>query len=225
MMAKKNVSAIVSGAGWIGSLAGGVVSGLRARGFSDEDIHSLVIDGGNLPIDKMVDVLAGVIHEEQEKKVQGKVLRLISGGNSLCLYACDGSKILADATDVFAYIDPGFKNWNADEPGSEKSETPIEVHELATDATFAQMFGSLNKDVKKMCLSQHQILNFVQKHRGWLRTDGYATFFLFESYGPFFVADVYFRSDGELDVDVYEFDNPRVWHSECRHRVVVPRLA
>lgn len=60
-MSKKNVSAIVSGAGWIGGLADGLIKTLRERGVSDEAIHSLVTEGGQLPIGKIADALAEVI--------------------------------------------------------------------------------------------------------------------------------------------------------------------
>lgn len=152
-------------------------------------------------------------------------LKLISGGENLTIDAVDGTEILADAKDVFASIDSDFKNWGTDEPGQSTDEMPVDVHEMENDATFSQMFGELNADVKKLCFTQHQIKNFVKKHRKWLRADGYATFFLFESKGNFFVADVHFDSDVKLDVYVLRLGHSRVWDAENRHRVVVPRLA
>lgn len=60
---KKNVSAIVSGAGWIGSFADGIIRELRNRNVPDEAIHSLVVEGGELPIGKIADVLAEIIQQ------------------------------------------------------------------------------------------------------------------------------------------------------------------
>ena len=148
-------------------------------------------------------------------------LKLISGGESLTLDAVNGTETLVDAKDVFAHIDPDFKNWGADEKGPETGETAVDVYEMVKDATFSQMFRKLNVDARKLCLTQHQIKNFVKKHRNWLRTDGYATFFLFESKGNLFVAYVVFYSDGELGVRVYRFGNLSVWYAEYRPRVVV----
>jgi len=101
----------------------------------------------------------------------------------------------------------------------------VDVHEMAKDATFSQMFGGLNADVNKICFTQHQIKNFVKKHRAWLRTEGYATFFLFKSKGNFFVASVAFYSDGSLRVDVGRFGGSCVWRAGSRFRLVVPQLA
>jgi hypothetical protein len=153
------------------------------------------------------------------------ILRLISGDYPLTIDAVDGTEILADAKDVFVGgIDPDFKNWGADEIGNPTAETPIDVHEMTKDATFSQMFGELNTDVRKLCFTQAQIKNFVKKYRDWLRADGYATFFLLKSKGNFFVADVV-DSDGELFVNRRQLDDPGVWAAGYRRRVVVPRLA
>lgn len=159
------------------------------------------------------------------EKIAYNFLKLISGGESLLLDPTDGTKTLANAKDVFVWINSDFNNWGADEQGQPTVETTVDVYEMAKDATFLQMFSELNADVSKLCLTQHQIKNFVKKYRQWLRTEGYGTFFLFESSGVFFVADVRFDSDGELDVSVNHFEYSHVWYDEYRHRLVVPKLA
>ena len=58
---KKNVSAIVSGAGWIGSFADGLIRELRKRNVPDEAIHSIVVEDGELSIGKIADMLAEII--------------------------------------------------------------------------------------------------------------------------------------------------------------------
>ena len=141
------------------------------------------------------------------KKIRKKYLKLISGGKNLVLDAVDGTKVIADATDVFsAGIDSDFRRWRADESGQPTDKTPVAVYEMKKDANFAQMVGDLNADTGKLCLSQHQILNFIERHKGWLRAEGYGTFFPFKSYGEFFVAIVNVRSGG-LRVRVYRFED------------------
>jgi hypothetical protein len=61
IVSKKNVTAIISGAGWIGSFADGLIKELRKRKVSDEGIHSLVTRNGELPIGKIADVLAEMV--------------------------------------------------------------------------------------------------------------------------------------------------------------------
>lgn len=153
------------------------------------------------------------------------MLRLLSGGENLTIDATDGQEILAEAGDVFVSIDGDFKNWGADEKSCATEEVPVDVYEIAKDGTFAQLFGSLNADVRKLCLTQAQIMGFVKKHRNQLRTEGYGNFFLFESNSEVFVATVGVFSGGRLDVRVDRFDDSYVWRAGYRHRVVVPQLA
>ena len=152
------------------------------------------------------------------------ILRLISGDYSLTVDAVDGTENLANAKDVFTGdIDPEFKK-DADEIGNPTAETPVAVHEMIKDATFSQMFDELNTDVRKLCFTQAQIKNFVKKYRNWLRADGYATFFLFESEGNFFVADVV-DSEGKLSVIRRQLKEDGIWAAGFHRRLVTPRLA
>ena len=160
---------------------------------------------------------------EPERGEGEKILKLIQ--NSLMLDKLNGSEILADAKDVFAYIDSDFKNWKADEMGVATEETAVDVYEMTKDATYVQMFGSLSTDLNKLCLTQAQIKNFVVKHRQYLRMDGYATFFLFKSNNHFFVAYVYFNDADKLAVGVSRLGYGNVWRADFRLRFVVPQLA
>lgn len=137
-----------------------------------------------------------------------------------------GQKVIADANDVFAYIDPDLKIGGADEPlGEATTATKAVVYEMIRNGSFAELFGLINSDPRKLCFSQEQIINFCVEHRGWLRTDGYATLFLFESQGQFFVACVRVHFGGGLGVCVFRFGRSPVCYAELRRRVVVPQLA
>lgn len=225
-MSKKDIHPIVSGAGWIGSFAGALASDLEELGVPFESIHKL---NGNT---KEGRALVRACAEKIAETVNGapnEFLKPISVNESLVLDECDGTEVLADAKDVFAYIDSDFKRWGADEKGPATGKTPVHVYEMAKDGAYTQIFGSLSSDMRKLCLTQAQIKNFIKKHRGWLHADGYATFFLFKSNGHFFVASVRTSSDGRLDAHVYRFvyrfEPSHVWIAEYSRRVVVPQLA
>lgn len=168
--------------------------------------------------------------EEEINAFLGKVaeklqfLKLISGGSKLILRALSGKEVIAKAKNVFVSIDSDFKNWNADQQGPETKETECLVYEMEKDANFAQMFGSLNSDLEKLCMSQHQIIEFAKEHSAQLRKDGYATLFLFKANDQFFVASVRVCPDG-LSVFVRRFEFANVWDADDRIRVVVPQLA
>jgi len=153
-------------------------------------------------------------------------LKLISAGKTLTVDALDGKESLAEAADVFAYIDPKFENWEADERGEATEETVVDVYELVSDVTSARLFGSVCNSVSKLCFTKAQIQNFCVKYYDWLRRDNYSTFFLFKSHNYFFVARVYFEFNNRLGVNVYDLGFDAVWDTEyIRRSVVFPRLA
>ena len=99
----------------------------------------------------------------------------------MTLEACDGQRTIARAKPLFHYIDSDFKNWNTDVAGEAAPAMPVAVYETVKDANLAKMFGALADDPSRLALTQDQIIQFVERHRNWLRQDGWATFFLFRS--------------------------------------------
>ena len=137
---------------------------------------------------------------------------------------CDRSRYIAKEKGVFkAYIEDLFASWGLDKHGQSTVAANVSVYEMILNATFAQMFGSLGPDLDKLCLSQHQIVEFCEKHSTRLRQEGYATFFLFKEGNQFCVAGVCVYAAG-LNVRVLRLEDDCVWHGEYRHRLVVPQL-
>lgn len=134
--------------------------------------------------------------------------------------ALKGNKLVKDSK-LFNWIDSDFVNYKASEKGKKTKAQNLDVLELTGDGTFKDIFT----DPDKMVLTQEQILYFVENHKDKLRQYGYITFFLFKSYNNFFVARVYVRSRGRLDVHVSRFGFSGVWDAGYRSRVVVPQLA
>lgn len=151
--------------------------------------------------------------------------KLTIGAN---LPAC-GDDIIKNADETFTYIDSDFKNRKLTS-GQKANTQTLELYEITKDAKLKQMFESLGVDLDKLCLTQSQIIEFCKNHKNLLRTDGYATFFLFRKDEKLpakpdnlFVAIVYFDDDG-LNVHVSKFEYDDVWNAEYRHRVVLPQL-
>ncbi len=143
----------------------------------------------------------------------------------LTIAAADGKETTLNAKDVF----PGGMygrpvDWDAAEAGGPTGEIKATVCKMREkDAMFKQMFDSLNTDTKRLCLTPRQIKKFVKEHRQHLCADSFATLFLFEDEGEFFVAFVCVRG-GRFRVHVYGFESVYVWRAVHRHRVVVPQL-
>jgi hypothetical protein len=148
-------------------------------------------------------------------------LKLIFGNAPLILDPTDGRKTLADATEVFRYIDSNFEHWNCDLPGARTEETPVQVYEMARDSNFQEIFGSFGAAFDRLALTQAQIRQFAQRYSDWLKKGGNGTFFLFKVGNEFFVAVVYFFSDGRLGARLRRLTLERIFRAEKRHRLVV----
>ncbi len=162
---------------------------------------------------------------ELAENITGYV-KLISGAETLELDETDGKATIAKAKDTFpGYIDGDFKGWGCDAKSEPTQKTQVTVHEMIKDGTFAQIWKDMSDDLNSLCLTQSQIIQFVQKHRKWLRTDGYGTFFLFKVGEEVFVASVGFVDGGRLLVGAGRFSGGGVWFAGYGLRVVVPQLA
>lgn len=217
---KKQVEAISSGMGVFVTIISALVELVKDFGGSMEDLYQLGTPEGRQKLEAMARIVVDVA-----KEIRNDFLKLISGSEVLAIDACDGSEGLSNANDVFAWIDPDFEKYGADATGKASSRTEVVVYEMVKDASFVDMFTSLDKNMRKLLLTPHQIKKFVVNHREWLRTDGYGTFFLFESNNEIFVARVGFSSGDSHRVSVYRFENSSVWFAEFRHRLVTPQVA
>jgi hypothetical protein len=218
-MDTKDKSEIIKGASWIGNFSGLLVEELEKLGMPFDDIYKLgkPTEKGNPLVRACAEKIVEVTENSQIE------LKLISGNYTLILNAADGSEILVEKSDLFAYIDPDSSK--CDEKGSATEETPVVVYEMANkDSTLTEMYGSLTADVSKLCLTQAQIIGFVKQYRDWFGR--YKTFFLFKSNNNLFVAGVSVRqypSSGGLGVIIYPFNRPEVFYVENRHRLVSPQ--
>ena len=153
------------------------------------------------------------------------ILRLISDGETIVIGETDGKETIATAKEVFlAGIDSDFVHWYANEPCDPTPKTPVDVYELAQDATFEQMFDSICSNPERLCFAQSQIIRFVKKHQNWLHPHGWATFFPFKSGKNFFVAYVRAYDDGRLAAFARRREYGLVWDAERRTCVVFPQL-
>lgn len=150
--------------------------------------------------------------------------RLVSGAEILILEPTDGTAIVANADDIFnAGIDGDFWQWECNVPGPTTLQQIVTVHEMVRNATYAQIFAGLAGNLDSLCLTQAQIIQFVLKHRKWLRTEGYPTLFLSKVGPEYFVVRVYVYSDSKLSVSLCRFSGGVVWDAAYRPRVVIPQ--
>lgn len=155
-----------------------------------------------------------------------KYLRPVRGAESLILDPTDGSRIFAESAGIFTgHLDPDFQVVGE---GIKCSPTPMQkvsVHELVADGEFADIYGSVCDDLDSLCLTQDQIIQFVQKHPSWLNSKCWAIFFLYKVEEKFFVADVTFEERRALlYATVFQFPYASVWGARRLIRFVIPQF-
>ena len=156
--------------------------------------------------------LAGLVPKESPKSY----LRHLE---SVTLAPTKGSVTLAEAEDVFTWLDSDFKKWRTNVPGEDTDEALVDVHEMTHDGTHKTLFGSLG-DPRQLALSQGQVVEFCRNHRDSLQLNNYGTFFLFEVNGKLFIANVCVDVR-RISAAVQSFYIDRVWNADQRHRLVV----
>lgn len=172
--------------------------------------------------------------EEQQKEVlapveqQKSILVLVSNENKAVVENLPSGyvkNLVTDAGGTFRYYKTSSleTSWTSCDVQRASDKMTMNIYELKQNATFLQMFSSLNEDLNKLCLTQSQIVNFCQKNQKHLSQNG-PTFFLFKEGNKFFVAKVDVFSDG-LSVHVYHLENKDTWiASVYNYRVITPAI-
>jgi len=154
---------------------------------------------------------------------QPGILKRLFPDKVITISAVDGSRTIPNSGDIFkTWIDPGFEKWDLNKLDQKTPEIKIQMYKMLQDANFKQVFCSLNDDLDKLCLTQHQITKFCVDNQKYYRENGRRLFFLFKVGGKYFVAYVFVTSDG-LDVVVYRLIHNRVWSAGSIRRLVVPQ--
>ena len=158
------------------------------------------------------------------KARKNNILKLISQGLRLVLYPSDGSESIIEAKKTFTeYIQGDFGKNGLEEKGIATEETEVVVHEMVGDGTSPQIFAELSPDLDKLVLTQHQIIQFCQRFRAWLRQKGFSTFFLMKVDDSYYVVVVHNDPNG-LDVRVRNLIDTQVWPGENHRRIVSPKI-
>lgn len=163
-----------------------------------------------------------------------KILKLISSGDVLKIQALDGHRNIKSSENIFRHVFSDFLDLYSDESAEKTNETEVLVYELARDADVYKMFDSFNKDFGQLCLTQDQILEFIDKYKEYkIPLDKHVIYhFLFKASGKVFYSQICVSLanpgsfpkwfDGALDEvpgTIYPANNP----SDGNFRVVVPK--
>lgn len=150
----------------------------------------------------------------------------VVGAQSLEIGFTTGTRTIAEANELLTYIDSDYDNWGLNHRSEAKSVTALQLFETVGDMYFGKAFEHFDRNLRDLCLTQHQILEFIRFHHEWLIKTGRSTFFLMERWkNEFFVVGV-FACRGGWGSHVHDFSSTRnyVWVGRSKRRIVVPRL-
>lgn len=158
--------------------------------------------------------------------VTKKILAPLYEGEDIIIGPTKGNETIANADDMFDYVQPDFKARGTDVPSGVSTETArAKVYEMRDrNATFAQMFGSLGR-IRTRSWQQGQVIAFCRDNRDKLRQEGFGTFFPFKVKDRIrpFVACVCVGGE-RLEVAVFKLNYKDIWKAQAHRRVVVPQL-
>lgn len=146
-------------------------------------------------------------------------LTLITYKTPLIINEVDGTRTFLRSRDLFKKIDPDFFNFRIDRRGPVTDETPVWVHGIARDTTYLKMFTPPFGDVGKFALTQHQIIDFVERYREWFQA--WLLYFLLKVENRLFVVFVN-KYDGGLEASVSQFEPGTILHPWDHHGAVLP---
>ena len=134
-----------------------------------------------------------------------------------------GSGMKQENQNLFYRVDGCFNKWNAQTVSKDTVETTAFVYQQMRNGTYADIYGSFNKDLNLLEFKTHeQIKDFVKKNPDLLHPKGYSTNFIFRNKKrERFVAFVYRGSVGDLGVYVNRFSNNHVWYAKYAYRFVI----
>ncbi len=123
----------------------------------------------------------------------------------------------------FDWLDSDFDKLDVQTVSKNTGEAEAFVYEQVQNGTYAQIFGSFNKNLDVLEFETHeQIKDFVKNSPELLHPKDYATHFLYKSKsGERFVVRAYRNPDGDLNVYVGEFSSGFVWDAAHADRFVI----
>lgn len=128
----------------------------------------------------------------KELGLSNTILKLISGGDVLKIKALEGSRTIESSENIFRHVFSDFLDSNTNESTKKTDEVEVLVYEVLKDASIYKMFDSLNRNFEQMCITQDQILEFIDKYKEYkIPNDKHVIYhFLFKANDKVFVSQI-----------------------------------
>ena len=181
---------MISAAGWITSLVDGLYRDLVAKGASPEEIHSLVTNGGVLPISKVGDALMEIVH--------------LTRGTAEHVIDCDAPVFVPDGWEVLSDSEQL--------PSRVLDKIVFDPKKISLFLSEKQQTGfvlghNLRKDLSGKLVLGANVLDYLLAHTEIIPEE-------WKSKIVFFWGTIYRSSDGYLYVRCLDWDNSP-WRWRC----------
>lgn len=95
------------------------------------------------------------------------VLKLISTGDKIVVRSLDGTRTIQSSQEMFPNIFSDYLDHKIDSHIQATKETEVLVYDTVKESKIYDMFNSLDRDFEEMCLTQNQILEFIDKYKDY----------------------------------------------------------
>mgnify|MGYP000894048647 CR=1 FL=1 len=164
-----------------------------------------------------------------DEVVTKKLLVEFPTGKDFLIEASDGKKKFSNSEIFNIYLDQDFRSPKLDKFGPASNEIVLDFYELKSDGNFKEIFNSFGRDLKDICLTQSQMIDFCRKYRREPIFQGYTLFFLLEEKSElekkneYFVVFINFFANG-ISAVVSSLQSNHLWKPKDPRLVVIPRF-
>jgi hypothetical protein len=168
----------------------------------------------------------GFMQSNDVKAENAGYVRLVPGGEAIPLPATDGTKTLFSARQMFAGGATGnqlsYRFKALDKPACLTGSMTARVFQVTKDLVPINMFECPEFGSEPVCLTQHQIVEFLINHRRWLVGREHATLFPFVSpEGDFLVAAIWIGKYSGMRGTLLDIGSSEVLRAEHAQQIVV----
>lgn len=166
-----------------------------------------------------------------------ELLRPISNDKPLIIRELDGTRIIAKEQSIHkSFLNHDFRHWGLDHNGLKTKPTPVQIHEMIKKSSGKDLFAALPGAWNQKWLTQHQVIEFCESFKEWLKQNEHATMFLvkinenlpIDENKPeenLVMVHTFVCSHG-LEIDVFRFEPARPWsvNGKNNYRLVTPEI-
>ena len=182
-----------------------------------------ILAQGNILIKHMDAEMKKMMIELSEQRIG--YLHLISN-EEIIIKATKGERTIEKMRNVFRFVDHDLAKQDIDVKGLPTPEMRVEVFKMIKNGTAAEVFGGFGENLDRLCLTQDQIISFVENHTKWIGKKICGVSFLTKIKNVYFVFEVdwFGWHQHKLRINIRPLSCERNLYTELNNQFVIPKL-